>query len=186
MLILDSGNIKFFEEDYDKNIKILFESMHKNTTKQIIYKEYPKHSKTEYIPNKDYLNIIKKCKSLLNEEYMGYGDTKYIDGCKLVIVGNLGTVFFETLCHEVPMVALYDNKFSFVEEQYYNQFQKLEEAGILYSCPKRMAKHINNIIDDPFEWWYSKKVVQARKDFLNEFSSPNKYFYKFLDELEKS
>jgi putative transferase (TIGR04331 family) len=171
------------QENYYNNIKTLMESISQNYAKQITYKEYPKFRGKDRGFNNEYNHIFKNCKILTNEQELGYGNLKFIDTCKLVIVGNIGTVFFETLYHGAPTIALYSKDHAFVEKQYIDLFQQLEEVGILQTCPYKMAKLIENVIDDPIVWWNSEKVIYARNNFIDKYSSPRDKFYNFLDEL---
>lgn len=171
------------QDDYYKNMQIIFKNISLEFIKQISYKEYPRYRGREYSVSQEYAKIFENCIILENKRELGYGNLEYINTCKLVLVGNIGTVFFETLYHGAPTISFYSKKFSFIDEQYLNIFQELEDVGILHTCPYKMAQHICETMENPYVWWNTERVVSARTKFMDLYSSPNKEFYKFLDRL---
>ena len=72
---------------------------------------------------------------------------------------------------------------------YFDKFVKLKEelidAKIIFESPKEAAKHINGIWNNPYIWWESKKVENAKKRFINETALVSeKALEKFVNYLK--
>ena len=68
------------------------------------------------------------------------------------------------------------------EEKYY--FNLLKQVGILYDSPEQAALKLNQIYNDPNEWWFSSSVQNARKIFINRFALTDKNWLNiWADEL---
>ncbi|WP_320035330.1 hypothetical protein [Halarcobacter sp.] len=172
------------QESYYQNMKKLFKNISHKIKKQILYKEYPLYLGKKRNISKKFSKIFRNCKILDNNNELGYGNLHYINSSKLIIIGNIGTVFFETLYHNAPVICFYDKDFSFIEKEYISIFNRLKEVGILHTSSYKMAIHLNKIAANPYNWWNNKKVTEARKDFLNIFSSSHNNFYSFLKDLK--
>ncbi len=53
-------------------------------------------------------------------------------------------------------------------------FQALREVGILYKDPASAAEKVNEIFDNPGEWWLSNRVQDAREEFCDRFAYARK------------
>jgi len=171
------------QENYFHNMKIVFDGLSISSKEQITYKQYPSYRNQLFDIDYEYTKRFKSLKSLAHNKELGYGNIEFISKCKLVIIGNIGTAFFEDLYYGVPLITWYSKEFSYIEEEYLDIFEQLESVGILQKSPSSMASFINKIIIDPYVWWYSDEVQQVRNNFLNLYSSPSKKFKVFLNNL---
>ena len=65
-------------------------------------------------------------------------------------------------------------------------FQALRDAGILYKDPVSAAEKVNEIFDNPGEWWLSNRVQDAREEFCDRFAYARKDWLEvWVKELKK-
>ena len=65
------------------------------------------------------------------------------------------------------------------------EFLSLEKAKILFKDAKAAAKFINENYEKIDDWWFSKKVQLAVKNFTNKFARSTNNPYIFLEKLKK-
>jgi len=93
---------------------------------------------------------------------------------KLVVIDHPHTAFLESLTINVPSVFYWDHDIYSMRQEAEPYFQLLRDAGILYKDPVSAARKVNEIFDDPEEWWLSDVVQDARKEFCDRFAYARK------------
>jgi putative transferase (TIGR04331 family) len=93
---------------------------------------------------------------------------------KITIIDHPGTSYLEALVINVPTVLYWDHDICFMRPEAEPYFQALRDVGILYKGPVSAARKVNEIFDDPMEWWHSNTVQNARKEFCDRFAYARK------------
>ena len=72
----------------------------------------------------------------------------------------------------IPTIIFLDKKYpnGLICRNMTDDFQKLEDAGILFFSPKSAALAINKLGNNIDQWWFQPKVQNAREDFCNKFA----------------
>ena len=79
---------------------------------------------------------------------------------------------------DIPTILIFNENLFFITKDLEKLFEKFQSAQILFSKPNDAAKHIDKIWSNPFEWWNSNKVNEAKTEFYKNF------FLKAEDEVE--
>lgn len=85
---------------------------------------------------------------------------KLVNRIKLCIVTYPDTVVLDFIDHNVPTI-LFINKFWPIKKQYPEIYQKLKKAKILITKENELVSHLNEINDNPQQWWLEKKTQNA-------------------------
>jgi len=88
-----------------------------------------------------------------------------IANSKLVICTYPQTTFSEAMNSGVPTILLFTEEYWEFESIFDPLVKKLKEAKIIFSEPKQAAIHINEIFDNPYEWWEKEETKIAKKYF---------------------
>ena len=106
---------------------------------------------------------------------------------RLVICSYPETTFSEAIFSGVPTMIMYLEEFWEVQPIYDELLVCLKDADIMHTNENSAALHINNIFDDPMEWWNTKKVKLARSQFddicLTIDDDPIKLWTRFFKQL---
>jgi putative transferase (TIGR04331 family) len=94
----------------------------------------------------------------------------WMQNAKVVVSDYSGTSFLEALIINVPTVLFWDHEVFLMRSDAEPYLQALRDAGILYKDPVSAAEKVNEIYDNPGEWWLSDKVQDARKEFCRRFA----------------
>ena len=68
-----------------------------------------------------------------------------------------------------PTVLLWDPEFIKIRKSARKYYDLLNEAGILYYSPELCAKKINEIYNNPMEWWMDDRVQSVKNEFCEQF-----------------
>jgi putative transferase (TIGR04331 family) len=105
---------------------------------------------------------------------------------KMVVIDHPHTSFLESLTINVPTVLFWDHDIFFMRPEAEPYFQALRDAGILHKGPLSAAEKVNEIFDNPREWWLSNTVQNARKVFCDRFAyARNDWLDIWAKELRK-
>jgi putative transferase (TIGR04331 family) len=120
-------------------------------------------------------------KVILNDKLVNW-----MKKAKLVVIDHAHTSFLESLTINVPSVFYWDHDIYSMRQEAEPYFQALRDAGILYKDPVSAARKVNEIFDDPEEWWLSDDVQDARKEFCDRFAYARKdWMDVWVKELRK-
>ena len=86
----------------------------------------------------------------------------------MVVMGNHGTAFFESMAADRPTVVFADPATFRVRSSAAPLFAALREAKIYHDSPAAAAAHVNGVFDDPGAWWSGESVREARGNFVRE------------------
>ena len=73
----------------------------------------------------------------------------------------------------VPTIVLFDRKILNVDSKLLKLKDLFIKNKIIFTDPHEASKHINNIWNNPLDWWNSKEVLEAR-DLFSEYCSIEK------------
>jgi putative transferase (TIGR04331 family) len=89
---------------------------------------------------------------------------------RLVVIDHSGTSFLEALVMGVPTLLFLDPQYSEVREGAEPCFESLRKVGILWESPQSAAAKLAEVYDDPWPWWSSEAVQEARRIFVNRYA----------------
>lgn len=96
-------------------------------------------------------------------------------------------LFLEALTINAPCIFYWDHDVYLIRKEAEEYFGILRDSGILYKDPISAAKKVNEIFDDPMNWWLKEEVQNARSVFCERFAYTKKNWLKeWTDELKKS
>jgi|TARA_Y100000817_G_scaffold308894_1_gene297244 putative transferase (TIGR04331 family) len=97
---------------------------------------------------------------------------------RIVVNTAFETTFYHCMFSDIPTILIFNENLFFITKDLEKLFEKFQSAQILFSKPNDAAKHIDKIWSNPFEWWNSNKVNEAKTEFYKNF------FLKAEDEVE--
>ena len=72
---------------------------------------------------------------------------------------------------EIPNNIKKKNGIDYLNDSSIKYYQLLIDAGILYTTPQSLAKKIERVSGDVDEWWASKDIQIARKEFCSQYAN---------------
>ena len=153
---------EFVYNKYYNMKDIFFRNLVEPARKRILYRPYP----TEYGWNEK-----KRIREMLPDVRFHESCSAIVGmkTCSLVVIDHPSTSFLEALSMNVPTICFWDNTQSALRDEAKIYFQLLKEAGILYYDPIDASKKVNEIADDPQDWWKSQKVQTVRHKFCRRY-----------------
>ena len=115
----------------------------------------------EFAPN---LKVQRGLKKQLGKESDFISELKK---CRLSIHTANETTYLEALSSDFPSLVFWNPLYYEVHEELQPFFDELEAVGILHYSPVSAATKLNQIYKSPGEWWYSRSVQEARKNFCD-------------------
>ena len=101
-----------------------------------------------------------------NLEFGKISYKKLISMSRLVCFNYDSTGFLENLNYNIPSIAIWDNTFNHINENFEKKYELLLEANIIFNNEKELINHVENNWENVYEWWNSKKVQTS----INEFN----------------
>jgi putative transferase (TIGR04331 family) len=94
---------------------------------------------------------------------------------RLCIATYNSTTYLETLAANFPTLVFWNPGITQLKEDAIPYFEQLRSCGILHYTPESAARKLNQIYDDPQEWWHQPEVQEARGAFCEQYArtSPN-------------
>ncbi len=141
---------------------------------KLLSPEIKKTLKFRPLPAPDYgWNQIKRIKRNTEEFNISDLNTNFlqeIKSSKLIISCSNTTGFLETMALDIPTILIFSPKYWELNERFKIEYKLLKENQILHTDIKSAAKHINEVGNNPFSWWNSKKTINARIRFTQKFA----------------
>ena len=109
----------------------------------------------------------------------------YLEKHKIYVDTLNSTGYLETLNLNLPTILMFDERICRIRHNAKKEFLSLEKANILFKDAKAAAKFINENYEKIDDWWFSKKVQLAVKNFTNKFARSTNNPYIFLEKLKK-
>lgn len=92
----------------------------------------------------------------------------------MVVIDYPGTTALETLVANVPVVLFWDQRYWEMREAAEPYFETLRKAGVLWHSPEEAAAKVAAVHEDPWAWWGSEAVQEARQRFADRFALARK------------
>ena len=170
---------KYVIEYFQKLTQYLREDINKDV---LIRPTFKKHFPVPWVKD-ELIEKFSKNYKIVEKNYINF----YRES-KIVVCTYPQTSFAEALISG-PAILL--TKLDFWP--YFNKFEELKNdmiaSKIIFQDPIEAAKHINNVWDNPSDWWNSKNVKIVRQKFINETAlASNKalnLFINYLNEIKK-
>lgn len=105
---------------------------------------------------------------------------------KLVIVNYLGTCYMEAMMADVPMIFFWNKENHPLNEEYLDFYDSLISAGICQTDPVQAAHFVEQIMDNPEDWWHSESVRKSREIFLSTNMGSPKLMLDYLLKLAEA
>lgn len=102
---------------------------------------------------------------------------------KLVVADNNSTTFLESYACDIPTVIFFDPELWPLHERTIELFGEMERVGLFHKSPRSAARHINEIHQDPRNWWDFPNVKIVREKFRKQFARSSSTFTKDIAEF---
>ena len=119
----------------------------------------------------------------LRIDLSGVSIWKLIGQSRLVVYSYDSTGMLETLSHNIPTIAFWQNGFDHLRESAKPHYKVLVDAGILHLTAESTALKVNEIWNNIGSWWNQSTVQDARRSFCDAYC---KVSPKPICELKKS
>jgi len=178
--------VRRFDSDYQpddityyfNSKKVFLDALLNKTKKNILYRPGREAGWQETVGiKKSYPEIRYNSKSRL---------ANLMRKARITVVDHPATSYLEALVINVPSVFYWDHDICLMRPEAEPYFQSLRDSGILYKDPVSAAEKVNEIFDDPMQWWHSNTVQNARKEFCDRFAYARKdWLDVWVKELRK-
>ena len=129
-----------------------------------------------------YINLWKKYNENIRIDHQSEKFIHSLVNCKLYVTDHLMTTYLESLKMNIPTIIFLNKKYpnGLLSKGSLDEFQKLEDVGILFYSAKSAALAINKMDGDIDSWWLTSEVQQVRENFCEKFAkTPNNFITDF-------
>ena len=151
-----------------------FRELSKSTIQSIVYRGYPlgDYPTSHLIPKmvgydqeyilKEYINSFK----LLDKE--SKSAMVLMQKSRLIVVEYLSTSYLEAMIADIPTIFFFNEEIYHLKEEYRSFYFPLIKAGICQTNAINAAKFVEQIKEQPEQWWQTPSVQEAKNLFLAE------------------
>jgi putative transferase (TIGR04331 family) len=93
-----------------------------------------------------------------------------LESSDMVVIDHPGTTSLETLVANVPVVLFWDPGCWEMRDEAEPYFEALRKAGVLWHSPEEAAAKVAPVSEDPWAWWGSEAVQEARQRFVDRYA----------------
>tara|TARA_B100000965_G_scaffold406839_1_gene449450 strand:+ start:17826 stop:19604 length:1779 start_codon:yes stop_codon:yes gene_type:complete len=111
-----------------------------------------------------------------------YSSQKVMRESKMIILDHYSTTFLEVIKLNLPFILIMDKKYTYQSNLKYKDFEELIKNNIVHLSEKKASRFLNKIYGKHLEWWKSKKVSTAIKNFTDKHIGNEE---KFISKLIK-
>ena len=83
----------------------------------------------------------------------------------IAINTSFSSTFFETMYSGRPNILLFDGTIFSLNHETRKLVEYFKENQILFDDSSEAARHVSKILEEPYEWWNSKKILDIRNKF---------------------
>jgi putative transferase (TIGR04331 family) len=91
--------------------------------------------------------------------------------CRLCIATYNGTTYLETFSSNFPTLLFWNKNYWEINQHATPYFDQLHDVGILHYDAESLAKKVEEIYQNPKEWWMTEAVQRAKNEFCSEFAN---------------
>jgi putative transferase (TIGR04331 family) len=157
---------------YNKFVKTFFINLSKASISKVFIRPLPEDINKRWIVS----NQLSFLKSL---PVKGYDDCEFsakhmMSRSRLVIISLISTSWLEALIMNIPTIVFYNKATYFLQEKYQYYFDELIAVGIFQTDPNKAARFVEEISENPEDWWRNENVQKAKNNFLhNNIGDPS-------------
>ena len=155
---LSSLWLDYFEEQ-TQFVKNLNESARRNLKIRIYQHDYEREQISRWNNNFSNLKIdngLKQMRSLISKT-------------AIFISTYHGTTFYESIYLNIPTIIFWKPNHWELNEISKEMFNKLKHIKVFHESPVSAARHLNDIVNEPLEWWNKTEVKLVIKEFKNKY-----------------
>jgi len=105
-----------------------------------------------------------------NLEGTKIGIYKRLKKSRLCISTQNATVFIETFSANFPTIMIWDPEYYEIRDSASKYYNELEKVGILHYTSESAAEVLNEIYQNPMEWWMQNKIQAAKNKFCSRYA----------------
>lgn len=175
-------HLNYFDEEI-KEVQKIIDNLDSKNFNILNIRNHPQNYRRE-LKYQSFLKFKNNCK-------ISNARISFQDECqknKILIFSYLSTEFFNRISLNQPCFVLMNEKFynEYLKKIAKKDFEDLSKIGILFTNGKKMAKKINKLSKNIYEWWNSKNVAKIKKDFCKKYSNPKFDEKKFINHLRNN
>jgi putative transferase (TIGR04331 family) len=96
-----------------------------------------------------------------------------------IVVGTYNaTTLLETFSANFPTLLFWNPNLSELRSEAKQHFDALIEAKVLWHDPRAAANHLNQIFNDPLDWWWTPQVQKTIKSFNRVYGRADKQWHQ--------
>ena len=80
------------------------------------------------------------------------------------------TTFLETLSANVPTLIFFSSNRYLIRDNAKPMFEKLKNVKIFFETPEELAKHLNDIHLDIYDWWNQQELQSTKNEFCYNYA----------------
>ena len=178
------SNIQLLVASYPKHFYTLIDQP--NASQNIEY-----FNGIENLLNKLENNVKKKLKIRIHQDLygwkikqrfceLGYRDSledstsisfkKSTNNSSISICTFNSTTFLETLSANVPTLIFFSSNRYLIRDNAKPMFEKLKNVKIFFETPEELAKHLNDIHLDIYDWWNQQELQSTKNEFCYNYA----------------
>jgi putative transferase (TIGR04331 family) len=116
--------------------------------------------------------------------------TKRLSECRLCIATYNATTFLETFSNNFPTLLFWNEEHCALNQDAKPYFDKLHHVGILHYSAESLAKKVEEVYQDPIQWWMTDNIQKAKDEFCFQFAnigkSPIRKWHRELKKIASS
>ena len=180
----NSSNIQLLVASYPKHFYTLVDQP--NASQNIEY-----FKGIESLLNKLENNVKRKLKIRIHQDLygwkvkqrfceLGYKDSledsssisfkKSTNNSSISICTFNSTTFLETLSANVPTLIFFSSNRYLIRDNAKPMFEKLKNVKIFFETPEELAKHLNDIHLDIYDWWNQQELQSTKNEFCYNYA----------------
>ena len=166
---------------YFQFLKDFFNELNPNIISEMVFRDYPDSIKKNWMLYDD--NFLYKDYKFKKYDSLVSNAKESIGKSYLVIISAISTTWLESLIMNRPTIIFWNKKSFFIRKKYKDFFDELIDVGICQTDPVQAAKFVEEISENPVDWWRNENVQKAKNNFLHNNIGDPKVMINYLLEL---
>jgi putative transferase (TIGR04331 family) len=169
---------------YYNNMEKFFSNFDKNLIKKIYHKPYPV-TKT-YGVNYTLEDNCKKIFSHFKKINKYNNAENIISEANLCIIDHCSTTFLKSIISDTPTICLWHKDLFPLSHYGDKAIKDLLDNNLMFCDLRKAREFIYKINKNPYSWWFQKKTINARKNFINSNIGKSNFMINELLKISKS
>jgi len=144
-----------------------FENLSNKVLKKLIYRGYPVNNRHWYGIDES-LWLAQYKQKILKIDDFSLSSKEMMLRSLLVVSDYLSTTYIESMLMDIPTIFFWDTDTYYLNNDYSDFYDSLISVGICQTDPVEAARFVEEIKDNPNEWWLKKEVQDVKNDFLTK------------------